>query len=501
MELLLHHTSRLLCWFCYIVLYLGLLYLLVQTLKMLCHNTTAKTPAKVPPGNRGLPFIGETINFMAAIKSNKGFYDFVKVRRLNYGNCFKTNIFGQTHVFISSTKAAKKILSKETANFTKRYIKSIAKLVGDQSLLCASHEQHKLIRSHLSTLFTTASLSSMVRQFDELTVNNLSTWQHRSDVIILHEALKITLEAICKMLMNLEGEEELETLHKDVGLIYEAMLAFPIKLPWTRFYKGLQARKRIMRLLDKIIEKRRNSKEKFDDFLAHLLSKDGEESEQENATQLTNQEIKDNILTMIIAGQDTTASAITWMIKYLDENPDALNQLQAEQQALQQKVSSKAHLTLEDLNCMPYASKVIKESLRMASIVPWFPRMALHDCEIEGFTIKKGWNINVDAKSIHFDAMIFHDPNKFIPSRFDVDSKPYSFLAFGMGGRTCLGLHLARAMMLVFVHRLTTSYRWMVIDSDESIEKWTLFSRLKSGCPIRVTCLEEEREFPNASIA
>nr|XP_016499412.1 PREDICTED: abscisic acid 8'-hydroxylase 2-like [Nicotiana tabacum] len=495
MQLLLNHTSRLLYWFWYIVLYLGLLYLFVRSLKMLRHNTTAKTPAKVPQGNRGLPFIGETIHFMAAINSNKGFYDFVKVRRLKYGNCFKTNIFGQTHVFISSTKAAKKILSNETENFTKRYIKSIAKLVGDQSLLCASHEQHKLIRSHLTTLFTTASLSSMVKQFDELTVNNLSTWHQRSNVTILHEVLKITLKAICKMLMNLEGEEELETLHKDVGLIYEAMLAFPSILPWTRFYKGLQARKRIMRLLDKIIEKRRKSKEKFDDFLAHLLSKDSGEE----AIQLSNQQIKDNILTMIIAGQDTTASAITWMIKYLDENPDALNQLRAEQQALQQKVSGKAHLTLEDLNCMPYASKVIKESLRMASIVPWFPRMALHDCEIEGFTIKKGWTINVDAKSIHFDSMIFHDPNKFIPSRFDDDSKPYSFLAFGMGGRTCLGLHLARAMMLVFVHRLTTSYRWMVIDSDESIEKWTLFSRLKSGCPIRVTCLEEERKFPNAS--
>ncbi|OIT34445.1 PREDICTED: abscisic acid 8'-hydroxylase 2 [Nicotiana attenuata] len=495
MQLLLNHTSRLLYWFWYIVLFLGLLYLFVQTLKMLWHNTTATTPARVPPGNWGLPFIGETIHFMAAINSNKGFYDFVKVRRLKYGNWFKTNIFGQTHVFISSTKAAKKILSNEGENFTKRYIKSIAKLVGDQSLLCASHEEHKLIRSHLNTLFTTASLSSMVRQFDELSVNNLSTWHQRSNVTILHEALKITLEAICKMLMNLEGEEELETLHKDVGLIYEAMLAFPLILPWTRFYKGLQARKRIMRLLDKIIEKRRKSKEKFDDLLAHLLSKDSGEE----AIQLSNQQIKDNILTMIIAGQDTTASAITWMIKYLDENPDTLNQLRAEQQALQQKVSSNAHLTLEDLNCMPYASKVIKESLRMASIVPWFPRMALHDCEIEGFTIKKGWNVNVDAKSIHFDAMIFHDPNKFIPSRFDDDSKPYSFLAFGMGGRTCLGLHLARAMMLVFVHRLTTSYRWMVIDSDESIEKWTLFSRLRSGCPVRVTCLEKEREFPNAS--
>ncbi|KAJ8555563.1 hypothetical protein K7X08_013059 [Anisodus acutangulus] len=435
---------------------------------------------------------------MAAINSNKGFYDFIKIRRLKYGNCFKTNIFGQTHVFISSTEAAKKILRNETGNFTKRYIKSIAELVGDQSLLCASHHQHKLIRSHLSALFSTASLSSMVKQFDELTVNNLSTWHNKSSISILHEALQITLEAICKMLMSLEEKKELEMLHKDVGLIYEAMLSFPLRLPWTRFYKGLQARKRIMILLDKIIEARRRSKEKCDDFLDHLLIKDGEKSIEEE-TQLRNQQIKDNILTMIIAGQDTTASAITWMIKYLDENPEALNQLRGEQQDLQQKVSRKAHLTFEDLNCMPYASKVVKESLRMASIVPWFPRMALQDCQIEGFTIKKGWNINVDAKSIHFDQMIFQDPYKLIPSRFDDDSKPYSFLAFGMGGRTCLGLHLARAMMLVFVYRLTTSYRWKLLDSDESIEKWTLFSRLKSGYPVHVTGIDEEREFPNAS--
>ncbi|WMV27652.1 hypothetical protein MTR67_021037, partial [Solanum verrucosum] len=410
-----------------------------------------------------------------------------------YGNCFKTNIFGQTHVFISSTEAAKKILSNEGGNFTKRYIKSIAKLVGDQSLLCASHQQHKIIRSHLSSLFSTTSLSTMVRQFDELTVNNLSNWHKKSSIIILHEALKITLEAICKMLMSLEDKKELEMLHKDIGLIYEAMLSFPLRLPWTRFYKGLQARKRIMNLLDKILEARRKSKEKYDDFLDYLLIKD------DQIIQLTNEQIKDNILTMIIAGQDTTASAITWMVKYLDDNPKALKNLRAEQQALQQKVSCKAYLTYEDLNCMPYASKVVKESLRMASIVPWFPRMALQDCEIEGFTIKKGWNINVDAKSIHFDPIIFHDPHKFIPSRFDDDSKPYSFLAFGMGGRTCLGLHLARAMMLVFVYRLTTSYRWKVLDSDESIEKWTLFSRLKSGCPIHVTSIEEERDSPNAS--
>lgn len=112
-----------------------------------------------------------------------------------------------------------------------------------------------------------------------------------------------------------------------------------------------------------------------------------------------------------------------------------------------------------------------------------------------GFKIKKGWNINIDARSIHLDPTLYKDPTMFIPSRFDVrlhfqtmycflpsienirkkkklisamiryishnqgESKPNSFLAFGTGGRTCLGMNMAKAMMLVFLHRLITTYK------------------------------------------
>ncbi|KAL6995711.1 hypothetical protein U1Q18_005845 [Sarracenia purpurea var. burkii] len=102
---------------------------------------------------------------------------------------------------------------------------------------------------------------------------------------------------MCKMLMSLEKEDEVEMLRKDVGLVYEAMLAFPLRLPWTRFHKGLQ---------------------------------------------------------------DTTASAITWMVKYLDENKEVLDTLKAEQLSLAAKSSHKSLLSLEDLNDMPYASKEIR---------------------------------------------------------------------------------------------------------------------------------------------
>ncbi|KAM7517202.1 hypothetical protein LguiA_006785 [Lonicera macranthoides] len=473
------------CYFYAIMLYIILPWVISRLIKALWNGF--RLTAEIPPGNRGLPMIGETLQFMAAINSNEGFYDFVRIRRLRYGNCFKTKLFGEDHVFVSSTEWAKRILNNDLGKFGKKYIRSIGELVGDQSVLCAHQQNHKFIRSRLTHLQSLHSISSFVIQFDQLILKTLATWTQKPTILVLREALKITSKAMCKILMSLEDEDELEMLQKDVDHVCEAMLAFPLKLPYTRFHQGLKARKRIMSRLDRIINERRHLQEThYEDLLQHLLTKENDE-----ALSLTDEQIKDNILTMIIAGQDTTASAITWMIKYLDENQGVLNTLRAEQLAVAERISPNSFITLEVLNDMPYASKVVKESLRMASVVPWFPRLALHDCEIEGYKIKKGWNINVDARSVHLDPNVYDDPDKFIPSRFDDESKPYSFLAFGIGGRTCLGMNLARSMMLIFVHRLVITYRWRVMNSDSSIEKWAIFSRLKSGCPIQIVPLEK----------
>ncbi|XP_068638545.1 abscisic acid 8'-hydroxylase 2 [Aristolochia californica] len=435
-----------------------------------------------PPGSRGFPLIGETLSFLAANNSSKGFYDFVRIRRLRYGNCFKTNIFGKTHVFVSNRGAAKAVLGSDFQNFTKTYMRSIAEAVGSKSLLCTPQPDHSLIRGRLSDLFTTESMSSVIQQFDQLTLNALLLWESKQTVLVLNDALKITFMAICKMVMNLEDPDRLEMLQKDVSQITDAMLAFPLKLPWTTFYKGLKARRRFMDTVKEMIDSRRKLLDgNQEDFLQSLITDKG--SSRKSA--LTDTQILDNILTLIIAGQVTTASAITWMIKYLDENQDAQDKLRVLQLSLAKRVSGSS-LTLENLNEMTYASKVVKESLRMASVVPWFPRVALKDCEIEGILIRKGWIVNVDARAVHYDSSTYDNPSDFTPSRFDEDCMPYSFLAFGTGGRTCLGMNLAKAMMIVFLHRLVTTYRWKVIDSDSSLEHRALFPRLKNGCPVRV---------------
>ena len=86
------------------------------------------------------------------------------------------------------------VLSNEVGIlFTKRYIKSIAKLVGNDSILCAPYQHHKLIRGRLMNLFSTASISSFIKQFDQLIVTNLSGWEHKPTVVVFHEALEVCL--------------------------------------------------------------------------------------------------------------------------------------------------------------------------------------------------------------------------------------------------------------------------------------------------------------------
>ncbi|KAJ1261170.1 hypothetical protein BS78_09G007300 [Paspalum vaginatum] len=426
----------------------------------------------------------ETLAFVAANSSGRGFYHFVEARHRRYGRPgFRTALFGHTHVFVSSADAARSLLASEHRGFSKRYVRTVADLLGEHSLLCASHDAHRSLRRAIAPLFNAQATASLAASFDALTRHLIMRdWSSSSGsaVVVLDAALGITFDAICDMLIATLQPDAKRQLQSDVLAVTQAMLAVPLRLPGTRFYAGLQARRRIMEVLRKEIDNRRRSKQQQQqdgDFLQSLLVLTSETDDQL---------ILDNILTLIIAGQVTTATAITWMVKYLADNRDFQETLRSVQL---EKHQDDSPITLQHLNTMELAYMAVKESLRMASIVSWFPRVALEDCQVAGFHISKGWIVNVDARSLHYDPTVYDNPTMFDPSRFKQgeDTKPYSFLVFGAGGRTCLGMNLAKIMMLIFLHRLVTTFRWEMADDDPSLEKWAMFPRLKNGCPIHVT--------------
>ncbi|KAK4600892.1 hypothetical protein RGQ29_010480 [Quercus rubra] len=110
----------------------------------------------------------------------------------------------------------------------------------------------------------------------------------------------------------------------------------------------------------------------------------------DDENKLTDTQLKDNILTLLVAGHDTTTAALTWLMKFLGENPDVLEQLREEHRQIQANRKDGEYLTWSELNKMPFTAEVISETLRRATILPWFSRKAAQDFEIDGMTPQIG---------------------------------------------------------------------------------------------------------------
>ncbi|KAL8115269.1 hypothetical protein AgCh_021927 [Apium graveolens] len=149
------------------------------------------------------------------------------------------------------------------------------------------------------------------------------------------------------------------------------------------FYTGKQARDRMYAMFDSIISKRRSGKSVHQDFLESLIQKHTKNDWGEDQDdKLMDKQLKDNILTLLIAGHDTTTTALTWLIKFIVENPDVLERLRKEHTEILDNRKTGSSLTWSEVTNMPYTTKVISETIRMATILPWYSRKAAQDFQI-----------------------------------------------------------------------------------------------------------------------
>ncbi|KAG6784055.1 hypothetical protein POTOM_009738 [Populus tomentosa] len=284
------------------------------------------------------------------------------------------------------------------------------------------------------------------------------TGREASKILLTGKDGMFTLKVIGNMIMSLEpaGEEQ-EKFRSNFKIISSSFASLPFKIPGTAYHNGIKAQGRMYDMLDSIIAGRRSGKSIQQDFLESLIMKHSKaEGGEDQEDELTDKQLKDNILTLLVAGHDTTTAALTWLMKFLEENPAVLEKL-----------------------------RVINETLRRATILPWFSRKAAQDFEIDGYKIKKGWSINLDVVSIHHDPEVFPDPEKFDPSRFDAPVKSFSFLGFGSGPRMCPGINLARLEIRVFIHHLVIRYKWKPLEKDDSVQP-TLVRMPRNKYPVIV---------------
>lgn len=173
---------------------------------------------------------------------------------------------------------------------------------------------------------------------------------------------------------------------------------------------------------------------------------------------MTDRQVRDEAMTLFLAGHETTASALTWAVYFLTQHPESAERLKEEVD----RVLGDRPPTAEDAPQLAYTEAVLKEAMRLYPAAWIMGREVVTPCEIRGYTIPKGWNLLISQWVIHRDARWFDRPDEFIPERWYSerikDLPECAYMPFGAGPRQCIGRHFAMMEGVIILSMLAQRY-------------------------------------------
>jgi len=411
------------------------------------------TSQLLPPGNLGLPVLGETLSFLRDP-------DFATKRHQQHGSIFKSQLFGRPTIFLKGPEANYFVLTHENKYFVVSWPPSLQQLLGPLSLALQKGEMHIGRRKLMAQAFQPRALAGYLPAMEAITEQYLQRWTALETLTWHPELRNYTFDVACKLLIGLD-----EASKTDMGHWFEVwsdgLFSIPLNMPWTRFGKAYRCRHLLLDSLENLIQARQQQPESSTDALGILLQARDDEGQP-----LSLEELKDQVLLLLFAGHETLTSSIASFCLLMAQFPEVKARARAEQaQFIGQP------FTMETLKQMTYLEQVLKEVMRYITPVGGGFRRVIESCEFSGFTIPKDWNVLYEINMTHQDSDTFRSPEQFDPDRFGPDraedkAKPFSHVPFGGGLRECLGKEFARLEMKLMAAKLLQGYDWTLLPQD-----------------------------------
>jgi cytochrome P450 len=395
------------------------------------------TPAqKLPPGPR-TPGLVQTLKWMYRPTS------FIESCRNRYGDIFSLRLGpGRNTVVIAEPAAARRVMRGDPAVFRAGDANGILKpVVGAASLLVLDGEEHMQHRKILLPAFGANHGPAFAETVEAATRERLASWRTGETIKLQREMEAISLDAILRLALGDGPEDRLEQFRVRVPEMMERCSSPFTLLPYFRHeLGGITPYARLQQVLDDldglfldaIVERQASPIENANDCLSLLCA-----ATDEGGTPLSNRQIRDELLTMIMAGYETTTSALAWTFERLLRSPEVMGRLQ------------------EDLaqGSEEYLDAVVKEVLRLRPVIPVLARKVREEVALNDFVIPGGSVLMVSIYLLHRDPALHADPTDFRPERFlDGESEPW--IPFGGGVRRCLGASFAQLEMKVVIREV-----------------------------------------------
>lgn len=380
-----------------------------------------------------------------------------------HGDIFKLNIgFGKHAIFSRDANFAEYVLQKNWKNYKKSAIQTqdLAKYLGN-GLLTSEGDYWRKQRKLIQPAFHKSNLKSLMVTVKETIIQEINCIQTGKNIDVLPIFSDLAFKVVVKALFSNAATDSEIKLLQNVTEENQLMLVKELRQPYLKWYfesfgiidEHLERSKESRDILERIITRRKQSQKQQGDLLDMLL-----DARYDDGVAMSMEQLIDEILVLFVAGHETTANALSFMLQLLAQHPEWQEKIRSQYQRI---LGDKGDDVMFAIIQSQLAKQVVEESLRLYPPAYFIDRVNIEDDSFNGYHFKKKSNLLFSIYEIHRHKALWNEPDKFKPDRFVPEkAKNYSshYFPFGAGPRKCIGNNFAMFEMILTISEIVLKF-------------------------------------------
>ncbi|MFY0545153.1 cytochrome P450 [Brevibacillus sp. H7] len=438
------------------------------------------------PGPKGLPVSG---NLLAFRRDPLGF---LQEAASEHGDIVHFRFGPTRHIYLlTNPEHIKEVLVVKHEHFRKAKGLQVAKVVVGEGILTSEGKKHLRQRRLMQPAFHRERIAAYGQTMVDLTLAMIEQWRDGEEIDVHDEMMKVTLAIITKTMFGKGLKEGVDKIGQaiEVGLHYvstkaSSFIDIPLSVPTRSNLKFREAAETLDKAIYAIIdERRRTGNTERTDLLGMLLAA----RDEDDGTGMTDKQVRDEVMTIFLAGHETTANTMSWIWYLLATHPEAEKKLQSE---LDEVLGGRTP-TVEDIPRLAYVNQIISEAMRLYPAAWAISREVVDEVDIGGQTFHPGETLMMSQYVMHRNPKYYDNPDQFLPERFAGDLlkriPSFAYFPFGGGPRICIGNNFARMEAALLLAAIAQRCRLPLANPERPVEPEPLVTlRPKNGLPVRV---------------
>jgi cytochrome P450 len=407
---------------------------------------------------------------------------------------YRSRVLGHDTIYVMAPELVRTVLLDEADSFDKGEItrRALGPALGD-AILTANGSRWRWQRRAVAPLFHPERIRELLPAMiagAECTRDRWRSLPPGTEVDIAREMIRTTFDIILKTMLSGHRSIDTELMHRSITNYLEptswivalAMVGAPSWIPYPGFYRARRARKHLHRMLEVLIDEAKQSPGNRSDLLSQLM----EATDPETGKSMNSTDVRNNLLTFITAGHETTALALTWTFYLLSLHPEVESRVKREIAA----ATGGGRVRAQHIDGLAYTNQVIQEAMRLYPPAALIVRAAQRDIQLGSERVRAGTPVYVPVYAVHRHEQLWREPDRFDPSRFDPEvaksRNRYAYLPFGAGPRVCIGQNFAQREAAAILATLLSSFRLHLRPGHNPEPRLRVTLRPADGMPMRV---------------